>query len=382
MVTMERFLKGVIGFSQGLFSVVKEVLRNPAADPRKTLLVGAILVVAILILVMLGLAVYSWLSVKKKRVVVVKPRRKISPRERWLGLGIFLAIIIGFLALGVSYTSRPSFCKGCHVEEREYNSWSQSSHKEVFCLACHQEPGISGWLSGKMSYLRWTLLFATHQYSNPIRASVTNLVCLRCHSKVTQKVVSRYGIRVRHKDFLEKGDRCTDCHNTIAHERVVPVAKYPTMEQCISCHNAKKASTECNLCHQSDTGEKIRKPKRSFVKITTPTPRQCRRCHSVERCIQCHGLELPHPPDWLAKEHPRRGFVNKPLCWKCHPSDFRSCNRCHMFPSLHEDEKEWVKLHGPAALKELIIDLANCSACHRENMCDACHVGKKEVELP
>lgn len=44
---------------------------------------------------------------------------------------------------------------------------------------------------------------------------------------------------------------CSDCHGPV-HKRVVLTAEKPAtkMSFCVDCHKSKKASIECNLCHE------------------------------------------------------------------------------------------------------------------------------------
>ena len=410
--------KGILGLIQELIEGAKEVLINPQADPQKTVLLLGILFIFLLAVTMLGVLAYSvFLTPAGKKA---PPRRPagLTSTEQWIGRGILAIMILITLASASLYPSQISVCISCHVEEKPYKSWYKSSHSEVHCLACHQEPGVSGFVIHRITYLRWALLFATNKYREPLSASVSNPSCIRCHKEVMNKVISRYGVRVRHRDFLEKGDRCTDCHNTVAHGDEVPLPHYPSMDKCITCHDNKVASAECELCHTADIGKEIRRTRRQLVKINTPPMRNCRGCHygqTAQTCLQCHGLELPHPPNWRQKDHARIAFTNKTICTeKCHafpagleplephldvsgpPYNQIFCNKCHAFPSLHGPEERWIKLHGPVALKKVkrvepiclachdedasATNLAKCSVCHGEEFCDLCHVGKKEAE--
>ncbi len=221
---------------------------------------------------------------------------------------------------------------------------------------------------------------------------VSNGSCNRCHRSVANGTVTRHGIRVRHKDFLDRGYKCVYCHNTIAHGDNVPVPKFPTMDKCVLCHDNKRASAECKLCHVEEAIGEAREPRREFVKIATEIPWHCRGCHTLEiskKCIDCHGLEMPHSPEFKSGKHARLGFTQKSICWRCHPSNFGLCNKCHVYPSPHGSESEWIRLHGPAAKKTIIVEVfledsqfIDCYLCHdRPNMCDACHVGQKEVRM-
>lgn len=378
-----------------------EVLGSPQVEPQKTALVIAVLIIFGLLVVAIGFLVFSFFEpARRKKVVEVveveekeevesyeeEKRKKWISRESKITLIIAAAFTILLLVVGIAYTGRPSFCNTCHRMNKEYESWQRSTHRTVGCLKCHQEPGISGLIVQKFDYIRWALLAFTNHYNPKARAVVSNSSCNRCHREVARETVVRYGIKVRHRDFLIRGDKCTDCHNTVAHGEVVPVKRLPSMDHCILCHNQKVASAECKVCHTRDLAQGPRVTRAEMAKVALGAPKTCRGCHSIDKCTACHGLEMPHPEGWTAGGHARLAFTNRSLCWRCHPggsrfSDyFAFCNSCHQFPPLHETaEDDWIELHGPVALKTKTWGYSNCWLCHGVGVCDNCHVGKKEV---
>lgn len=395
---MEEILRSVLSFFKEVVAGVLEVIARPGKDPTQTALVIGMLFLGLLVVAMLGFIIYSLIHPTAEREIVVvpiEPRPKLTRRELWVSWGIFSALTIVILGLASNYTSKPSFCGQCHIVQKEYRSWQDSSHRKVQCLACHQQPGISGFLIQKMGYLRETLLYFTDGYNTPLKAFVANESCLQCHNEITRKVVSSLGIRVRHQDFLEKGDRCTDCHNTVAHGDVVPIPRFPSMNKCVTCHDDIKVSARCNLCHKGDIGKVARKRGEDFVKVEVRFRRTCRGCHStIEPCVtRCHGVEMPHSEEWVLQgAHARTAFTNKPVCWRCHPGGpgdekpWSFCNRCHTFPPPHPSGKEWVKWHTPAGRYQIPPDILagietelDCVGCHGRatgDFCGLCHPGK------
>lgn len=396
---LEELGRNIVKFPQEAIGV----LRTPQADPGTTILVLSIFLVGLLLLVVLGLAVLPLLRGRRVGEEELKEEPLEAPlppvespqvppglrRLDWTRIGILIAAIIVVLGTASYYISTPSFCANCHVVKKEYKSWTKSSHREVGCLACHQEPGVSGYLVQKASYLREALLFATNNYTEPTKSQVSNRTCNRCHWEVGRGTVVRYGIRVRHQDFLEKGYKCAGCHNTIAHGDNVPVQKFPTMDKCVICHDGKEVSADCNLCH-AQTVKEAREPRRELVKVAAEIPWHCRGCHAPQvekKCIDCHGLEMPHSPEFIRGKHARSAFTERSVCLRCHIKETAFCNKCHVYPSPHGPEREWARLHGPAAKKTTLIEVQledsgfiDCYLCHtRPNMCDACHVGQREV---
>ncbi|MEW6189118.1 MAG: NapC/NirT family cytochrome c [Actinomycetota bacterium] len=334
------------------------ILKNPEAHPQEAvLLMGMFIVVVLMILTIAALIVFR--PSKEKR----KPREKLTKRQITIRIGITLVIILVLLASAMYYSSLPNFCRSCHTMKGEYYAWKESPHKKVNCLSCHQQPGVLGLCMEKTRMTSMIISQLRRSYKEPITAMVRDESCLSCHSDITQEKKIRYTIRVSHKEILDSGYKCTNCHNTIAHGKMVPNGKFPAMERCVLCHNDKRASSNCRLCHIEDIGKNPREEV-DFPKVHLEEPTSCRGCHPIETCNQCHGLEMPHPPNW-EKKHPREGFVNKKLCWKCHNMPF--CQHCHKrMPWPHAED--FPKTHGPAS------KVPGACGCHeREKFCPICH---------
>ncbi|MDZ4064290.1 MAG: hypothetical protein U1E22_06420, partial [Coriobacteriia bacterium] len=101
-------------------------------------------------------------------------------------------------------------------------------------------------------------------------------------------------------------------------------------------------------------------------------PTDCRGCHSIETCNDCHGLEMPHPREFAATgAHAKQaGFEGQRLCVKCHDVE-KFCNRCHQFGEAHGGAA-WRVEHGPqtAAFGREV-----CEPCHHrsKDFCALCH---------
>jgi hypothetical protein len=382
----------LLSFIKNFIESTREVLQSPQADPKRTVVILGILIILVAILVVLFLLFLSVVTGKKQRQILKEIRnrqaqlRRVLVKEAWVGRVIIIVSLLLLIAGIANYSAKPSTCASCHDANKEIKALASSPHSGVNCYACHQDPGVFGFFDQKVRYLRWVATYIAEGLKEPIKARVSNKACLRCHQNIKKKTVGRYGIRVRHKDFLDQGSRCTECHNTVAHGKFVAIKKQPSMDKCVKCHNAKEASARCSLCHTADIGKKARLKVRKFVKVSTPEPTNCRGCHDIQTCTNCHGLEMPHPPGWLPKGHAKQAFIRKEVCWRCHPGPSSSrpyelCNAdCHEFPPPHASGKVWRKQHGLAALKKIIIGFNFCSRCHRDpKFCDLCHTGKREV---
>jgi len=219
---------------------------------------------------------------------------------------VILAILAGAMTLGgiaVPLTSHPKFCASCHTVRPSYDSWVQSSHKEVTCVACHVRPGLKGWLHDKA----WAgtkdlmiTLFGTPTDPHNLEATVSSDMCLSCHRHVlkTSEVAPRdlpppvkdVGLIMSHRSHMEaftkrgQGEGCTTCHSRVVHEK--PIKGYPiviprghvsadakpwhpghpegtvlwkkTFHDCFQCHDGKTEyegkvlSRKCETCHLPD----------------------------------------------------------------------------------------------------------------------------------
>ncbi|MHB0977743.1 MAG: cytochrome c3 family protein [Candidatus Aquicultorales bacterium] len=379
-----------------MFSTVRTTIEDPWADPQQTIVVVGVITGVLLLLVLMTLVVYFIVSSvlnKDKRIVL--PTRQLTRREKIISYGVIAALALGFYLSSISYMSKPETCAFCHTKKKQIESVNKSTHKNVACLSCHQRPGIIGGFTQKLDYIRWFILFPTADAVKH-QAEVDDGACLSCHSKVQTEVVMRMGVRAKHKEIAEAGYRCVECHNGVAHGSTAKTARKATMEKCISCHNDKVASAECDSCHvprglKEGEGGGERLASREFLRIGLKPPSDCRGCHDVEQeCTTCHGIEMPHPPDVKKNKHGAVAFTNKELCFRCHNGGYaKFCNRCHQFPSPHGAEKKWAAAHGAAAargysigLPDVDVTVTGCQACHSSRLCSACHDDGRKAPTP
>jgi formate-dependent nitrite reductase cytochrome c552 subunit len=53
-----------------------------------------------------------------------------------------------------------------------------------------------------------------------------------------------------HRAHLDKGNTCQDCHGPVAQRDQLSRETDISMGGCMNCHRAKKASLECDFCHE------------------------------------------------------------------------------------------------------------------------------------
>mgnify|MGYP001253631802 CR=1 FL=1 len=142
-------------------------------------------------------------------------------------LPIAATIVLGMLAgigtftfgygKGAAYLSNdPAACANCHVMQDHFNSWQNSSHKNVAtCNDCHlSHHPIGKWIVKADNGFFHSLAFTTGDFPDPIRIKqrnrrVTQHACLYCHEDFVHNMLpERPG-----GDMLN----CVHCHSDVGH---------------------------------------------------------------------------------------------------------------------------------------------------------------------
>ncbi len=102
----------------------------------------------------------------------------------------------------------------------------------------------------------------------------------------------------------------------------------------------------------------------------------CETCHAERFCVDCHGLEMPHPPDFQAT-HGELGRSEPAVCANCHAqgeaatsASTEFCNTCHHPES--DPTRTWISQHFEV-VRQAGADA--CFDCHNPTYCAECHVG-------
>ncbi|MDP1809542.1 MAG: NapC/NirT family cytochrome c [Actinomycetota bacterium] len=375
-------------FVDGFAGDLQQLVKNPASDPPKTIVVFGIVLAAVLLTVIFLVMLTS--AINRRRggnvVVVDEPddsgyereraeeipqtpaRVKPGPREWLLGWGLFIVIIFALFS-GINwYTSQPNFCRNCHVMETAYRGWKKSTHRAIGCLGCHQGPGPTGFTVRRLNYLRETLAFMTNNHSSPM-SPTDNDACLKCHANVADEVVTKFNVRVKHADFLS--DDCASCHGAVGHGKGAKLQSEPDMNKCLVCHDGRRATADCAACHTKDVGARMRRPKRGKIKITVTAVTNCRGCHTIKPCTEHHGTEMPHQPGWQQVHGKIAGASDNPICWRCHSDDYSFCRRCHNRWPPHPGS--WRAIHKFVVRGQRVYGLKKCKLCHDVGFCQGCH---------
>jgi hypothetical protein len=281
---------------------------------------------------------------------------------------VFVLLVVAVAVPSTAATS--GACGWCHATENATATWRGGDHQTVACYGCHAEPGLLGGLQASASGISIRLGGET---ANGPR--VGSLGCLECHSDVLQGIVGDR-VRVRHADLVTAGLPCTECHAGVGHESAeepaAPVIARTAMSRCLICHDDRVASAECSTCHPNRPSDTASAPSGRASHIPVTCGAECHAQKLVDRCIACHGLELPHPADFLSTHAPM-SQKDPQLCAKCHEaaSETLACG-CHPDGSAHGSYSTWYPRHGTQALAT---GPGGCR-CHDDDgfaSCQLCH---------
>lgn len=359
-------------------------IADPASNPLAAVLGLAVLVLALLILVILAYLVITHPEsrgndeVPGEGVSADDARRTRDKRDR-LWTGTLLVLVAAVAIAGIAYTSTDPFCKRCHYTERAFDSREEGSHPDVSCRACHEGGGVSVYLDAKsrgLSNLRKQI--AGSGAKGPVNSTVADAACLDCHEDITKGTVVARSIDVRHSDIIEAGYHCVECHNTEGHGYDVARPRYPEMRYCITCHSKSEKLSACTSCHPEDAGVAVRRSRRIFPK-TDVIKEDCRGCHSMQPCIECHGIELPHTRKFVSGYHAKWAYTNLEMCLSCHDMYAFCGPRCHNFAKSGIVSKDGLHRIGEQHGSDFRVthrskSASYCAGCHGEaDMCEFCH---------
>lgn len=399
--------------------------RDASVTQQQQVLVAAsvfLLVLLVVVILLLATTPPKKRVVRRRRVIVAEPPRSVESRESSQGaevpdaepegeseihtaepprherlasilLGTPAIIAVAFALLAATYgvSGTNAFCTyQCHddtaaapevidfvpltatpIATRVVETETVEPGYHQRCASCHRLDVVSNVADRTRMVTR--ALLGSDSYGDS--AVVSSVTCLRCHGSVLDEtVVGRYSnVRMSHAEPVAAGMTCVGCHDRIGH----PGYRSPQMTECIECHDDISQPTACDTCHLANPSDRTTRDmpqatasRRVYTQVELRSDR-CYDCHRTESCDACHGLRLPHPPEFVAERHARdAAWDRKSLCYRCHDVPF--CNRCHLgFAASHSE--------GFEAEHTRLTPEANCS-CHdrrrperTEPFCTVCH---------
>jgi len=314
------------------------------------------------------------------------------------GLAVLIPVGGGATFLAMEVTTKPIFCRSCHNMEPYYDSWANSSHRDVACVDCHYEPGLLETFEGKFKALSQLAKYVTATEGTKPWAEVSDYSCLRsgCHSTRLLEGEIEFGrIRFDHRHHLigmrrGKRLRCTSCHAQLEQGEHLTV----TSTACILCHFREspdsKLINSCDTCHgpppeEIDLGNGVVFKHSDYLKRGI----ECKSCHGDvtrgagdvprRRCGTCHNkqahLDRYGDTDFLHKHHVTDHSVQ---CLECHNAIEHSlptrkehfqgdCSQCHQGP--HAATANLFRGTGGKQVEDnpgiMFLARVTCNGCHR-----------------
>ena len=373
---------------------LREIFSDPTTYRKEIILIGGFVLG---VLLALALAVALILVMRGDRAAnqrasvaagtLVRRRRKPSLRRRIATSSVIAILVLVAFTVAFGATSRTSYCgRVCHSADQAVANQAASTHRSVACVSCHEDPPPSGIVSSALS--RVSEAIAQWRGTAAARAAaVPSGRCLRCHEAVLFRTVKDQvtGTKISHKEFVEGGLSCDDCHLNIGHEPQPTTGNQMTspparnglhgaalMALCSRCHDGHTALSDCSLCHTGDP-YLAAAAEAPFARVQPQTP-NCGGCHPQTTCDKCHGLRMPHTAEFIAFGHAKYGaFDGKALCYRCHANTF--CGKCHHTDLSGGHAENWRTAHQKAP------PTSSCG-CHQSKLplqlqghpfCQLCH---------
>lgn len=367
-------------------AVIGDVFRNPSANREAALLVfGSLFLLIVLIGLVVSLIVMSPRGAARPIAAGTgRPRKRRTPaevRSRVLGSVATLVIVLAavWATAGVTTSARVA-CESCHADSPHAGSAEIDAHEAVACVSCHETGGVIARASGNLSartahYVQGVDGTSSGEYGTRISSAG----CIGCHGAVLDtptEDVTR-GLRMSHAEPVAAGAECVDCHRLTGG---VVSRRITGMNECLRCHDDAVASAACSTCHTGDPAVAIaavESTATAYARDLVPEPR-CDTCHDTAACDACHGISLPHTPEFKAAGHAMEGardlwYNGGRTCEKCHYEGRRECTACHEQAFL---------AHGPdfrASHTQADPSGVGCT-CHNRrspvkgrNFCGVCH---------
>lgn len=387
-------------FLRELGPMILEIIRNPSSN-----VPAAILILVIVTIIVLMIGSFIWMAILgddeddeevvvsgvkarttsagERRARVVRRKDPLRVHKRVLaavGVTLLLTAVTGYT------TQSDSVCKACHAGARHFERSEADPHRNVNCVRCHESAGAVGSVTlavpTRVAHIVSAMVREQPAVSYP---AVTGTACRRCHGAVLEatSAIEDRALRVSHKEPVAAGARCLDCHLLDSDQHISRTTV--GMAACIRCHNDRDTSAECTVCHTDDVSKAVlasRSRSAGNARELVPNP-NCYTCHDPKPCDACHGVRLPHPPEYASKGHMRDAATSLwrnggKTCFACHTQTRRSC---YTGP-CHEQEMPLHTTDGSFRITHQKEPVGSCDGCHNrygwwDNACQMCHPGMR-----
>jgi hypothetical protein len=258
-----------------------------------------------------------------------RPRR--SPRK-W-ALAIAAGVVVVLLGLPVFSTLQPAYYERYPSLRARMASWRVSTHAKVACADCHIDPGPIGFVTfaAKSVPAFYSQLVYGPKATNLLSVP-DSVACERCHT--TYREVSPDGdLLIPHRAHVDVlGIRCAVCHKNLVHSLNPQGFNKPVMATCMKCHDGKQAVNECVKCHtRKQVPDNHKAADWLSIHSTAVGTIDCAKCHGFtpDFCSACHRQRpASHVGNWKKLHAPAVAVRGVRNCYICHDSK-SFCGKCH-----------------------------------------------------
>lgn len=389
---------------QGLWVELREVLTT-GGDTTFVAIMVAVIFLALLLIIGVAVFIIRMYTPRGRIDLLLDSGSAERATNPWVSRIVILAVVLLFIGGVTWYAERPSSCASCHTASAYAENLSASVHVDIGCMQCHRQSGALARVRDGVRYGGWLWSHYIDQTAvEPGQgAFVDSRSCLSCHREILRETITAGSVRVRHEDFIDEGESCTDCHGTVGHAAARGIQAQAVMNSCLRCHNEVDASAGCDVCHVEDVGVRVATERGGRLgTVGLRDTSNCYACHEEAPCTSCHGVVMPHPEGWSNPApqglqgsrfisgpgsafepgtHARDGFASREVCWRCHEGrgqDFEPSQPgcwCHGELGNYHGGPAWIREHGPQATGQKTGASSNCGMCHGppEVFCTWCH---------
>ena len=285
-------------------------------------------------------------------------------------LAVVLSLLVVGVIFGVRYTNSPEFCDSCHIIKPYKSAWEQSAMARagVECIDCHFEPGVIGYVRGKIYSLMKLTEYGTRSYDVPPPSAelLTNSSCLQCHESIADEHDPAYPAELTVNGGIDLAVK-QNGETVNLKDLMGPAASAAQYQYDVSLNfphdfHVNEAQKNCSECHGAVVHgtELVKTPQ------AARDPEYCSNCHDGDIApiifgeIELSGREHPGAPKidtaiwknqhWRLADGPSTldggevdemgtpvvyEQIEKQTCLACHdePSEAKGCKNCH-FPSV------------------------------------------------